>query len=77
MQAVERARRQSSCRWGMAGHRGGQDSTGRGHNDVQQGHGHQPPEEAFVTAAGSTARLDATQWDVVTAEEHTRSLTNA
>ena len=35
-----------------------------------------PPEEASVTAAGITARLDATQWDVVTAEEYARTLTN-
>jgi SAM-dependent methyltransferase len=40
------------------------------------GHGHQPPEEASVTAASITAGLDATRWDVVTAEEPVRTLAN-
>jgi len=44
---------------------------GHGH-----GHGHQPPEEASATAASITAGLDATRWDVVTAEEHIRTLAN-
>jgi SAM-dependent methyltransferase len=38
------------------------------------GHGHQPPAEASATAAAVTARLDAAEWDIVTAEEAHRSL---
>ena len=45
------------------------------HTPETTGHGHHPPEEASVTAATTMARLDATQWDVVTADEHTRTLT--
>ena len=40
------------------------------------GGGHHPPEEASVTAAGITARLDATRWDVVTADEQSRPRAN-
>lgn len=32
--------------------------------------------EVSVSAAGVAARLDATQWDIVTAEEPTRTLTD-
>jgi hypothetical protein len=42
------------------------------HTHTGTGQGHHPPAEASVTAAAITARLDATDWDVVTAEEHTR-----
>lgn len=34
------------------------------------------PLEASVTAASVTAGLDATKWDVASAREHTRPLTN-
>jgi SAM-dependent methyltransferase len=44
---------------------------GHGH-----GHGQHPPEEASATAATITAVLDAARWEVVTAEEHVRALTN-
>ncbi len=37
-------------------------------------HDHHPPPEASVTAASITARLDPTTWDVVTTDEHTRTL---
>jgi hypothetical protein len=39
------------------------------------GHGHPPPAEASVTAATITARMDGMEWEIVTAEEHTRTLT--
>ncbi|WP_084959960.1 class I SAM-dependent methyltransferase [Thermoactinospora rubra] len=39
------------------------------------GHGHHPPAEASVTSAAITARLDGTEWEIVTAEEHLRTLT--
>jgi SAM-dependent methyltransferase len=55
----------------IVGHLQTPDTTEHGHS-----HGQHPPEEASVTAASITARLDVTQWDVVTAEEHTRTLTN-
>jgi len=54
-----------------AGHGHGQRHEGQAHH----GHGDQPPEEASVTAASISAGLDPTRWDVVTAEEHTRTLT--
>ena len=49
------------------------------HNDHvdHEGHGdhdHRPPAEASVTAAGITARFDPTEWDVVTADEPSRTL---
>ena len=39
------------------------------------GHGHHPPAEASVTVADISAGLDDTHWEIVTAEEHVRSLT--
>ncbi|MEU4394919.1 methyltransferase domain-containing protein [Kribbella sp. NPDC023855] len=38
------------------------------------GHDHHPPAEASATAAAITARLDLTDWEVVTAEEQHRTL---
>ena len=38
--------------------------------------GHCPPEEVLVTAASITAGLDASQWEVVTTDECTRTRTN-
>lgn len=58
----------------IVGHLNTPDTTGHGHRQEEQGN--HPPEEASVTAASITAGLDATQWDVVTAEEHIRALTN-
>jgi SAM-dependent methyltransferase len=46
------------------------------HAEGQHGDGAAPPEEATVTAASITARLDAATWDFVTAEERTRDLTD-
>lgn len=60
----------------IVGHLQTSETPGHGHGQEQQGHGHHPPEEVSVTAASITERLDATQWDVVTADEHTRTLTN-
>ena len=42
------------------------------HHDVPDEN--QPPAEATATAARITARLDPTTWDVVTADEHSRTL---
>ncbi len=39
------------------------------------GHGHRPPAEASATAAAVIARLDATAWQVVVAEECRRTVT--
>jgi len=44
------------------------------HGAPGDGHGDQPPAEASVTAAAVTARLDDTEWEVVTAEERHRTL---
>jgi SAM-dependent methyltransferase len=44
---------------------------GHGHGD-----GHGPPREASVTAASITSRIDPTQWNVVTANEPVRTLTD-
>jgi SAM-dependent methyltransferase len=46
---------------------------GHGHRHGHN-HGHQPPAEASVTAPAVTARLDETEWEVVTAEERSRTL---
>ncbi|MEV4171234.1 class I SAM-dependent methyltransferase [Nonomuraea sp. NPDC049709] len=45
------------------------------HTHGSTGHGHHPPAEASATAASVTARLDGTEWEIVTAEEHVRTLT--
>ena len=42
---------------------------GNGHGEVH----HQPPAEASATPAAVTALLDATEWEVVTAEEQNRT----
>ena len=45
------------------------------HDPDSTAHGHgYPPEEASVTAASVTARLDAAEWTVVIADEHVRTL---
>lgn len=58
--------------------RGGGHEQGHGH-DRGHGHGHQvgkrPPAEASATAAAITARLDETDWEIITAEEGQRTLT--
>jgi SAM-dependent methyltransferase len=45
------------------------------HDDAAHDHW-QPPEETLVTTASITARLDSAQWDVVTAAEHVRTVTD-
>ena len=47
---------------------------GHRHGSQTPVHGHNPPEAVSVTAASITARLDATQWDIVTADEPVRTL---
>ena len=49
---------------------------GHRHTSEEPGLGHRPPEEASVTAANITVGLDATRWDIVTADEPVRSLTD-
>lgn len=48
---------------------------GHRHDGAAHGH-HQHPDEVSVTAAGITERLDHAQWDVATAEEPSRTVTN-
>jgi 2-polyprenyl-3-methyl-5-hydroxy-6-metoxy-1,4-benzoquinol methylase len=60
----------------IVGHLRTPDATARGHSQGQQVHGHHPPMEASVTAAMFTVGLDATQWDVATAQDHTRTFTD-
>ncbi|SEH03980.1 Methyltransferase domain-containing protein [Nonomuraea solani] len=45
-----------------------------GHLHTHDATGHHPPAEASATAEGITARLDGTEWEVVTAEEHLRTM---
>jgi hypothetical protein len=57
--------------------RGRPDHLGTTHEQAgheQAGHEHHPPAKASVTAADITAVLDATTWEIVTAEEHSRTL---
>lgn len=61
------------------GHVHGGDSHGHGHDD-QAGHGRDggpggPPDAASATAAQITARLAPDAWEVVTAQESSRTLT--
>ena len=42
--------------------------------DHDHGHGDQPPAEATATVASITNALDDTVWEIVTAEEHLRTL---
>ena len=44
------------------------------HRAETHGHDHDPPVKASVTAAGISAALDPALWDIVTAEEHSRTL---
>jgi SAM-dependent methyltransferase len=54
----------------IVGHLHGHDPAG---HDAA-GHEHHPPAKASVTAADITAVLDTTTWEIVTAEEHSRTL---
>lgn len=58
----------------IVGHLRTPGTPGHGHSQEEQD-GH-PPEEASITAESITAGLDTTTWDIVTAEEHTRTFTN-
>jgi hypothetical protein len=64
----------------IVGHLHGHDPAGHGpagHGPTghdSAGHGHHPPAEASVTAADVTAVLDRARWEIVTAEEHSRTL---
>jgi SAM-dependent methyltransferase len=60
----------------IVGHRHTSETPGDGHPHDQEGHGHNSPEAVSVTAARITVGLDATQWDIVTADEPVRTLTN-
>jgi SAM-dependent methyltransferase len=44
------------------------------HASGAAGHGHHPPAEASVTRADITALLDSAGWEIVTAEEHLRTV---
>jgi SAM-dependent methyltransferase len=57
-----------------APHTHGHEEHGHGHSHER--HRHPPPEEVSVNAASITASLGDGQWDVVTADETTRTLTN-
>ena len=48
---------------------------GHRHAPGATGHGHHPPAEASVTLADITAALDRPGWELVTAEEHQRTVT--
>ena len=52
------------------------DQHGHGHGQ-QHGHAHDPPDGASVTATGITGSLDTARWEIVTAEETTRTLTDS
>ncbi|MBT2233667.1 bifunctional 2-polyprenyl-6-hydroxyphenol methylase/3-demethylubiquinol 3-O-methyltransferase UbiG [Nonomuraea sp. NEAU-A123] len=45
------------------------------HTPGSTGHGHHPLAEASVTSAAVTARMDGMDWEIVTADEHFRTLT--
>jgi SAM-dependent methyltransferase len=57
----------------IVGHLHTHSATGDGHGQGH-GHGHQPPAQASAIAAAVTARLDDTEWEIVTAEERHRTL---
>jgi SAM-dependent methyltransferase len=45
------------------------------HTSGAMGHGHHPPAEASVTLTDITAGLNNTRWEIITAEEHLRTVT--
>ena len=57
----------------IVGHLHAPESTGHEHGAGTHDYGSLPFEEASVTVASVAGVLDETQWDVVTAEEHTRT----
>ncbi len=60
----------------IVGHMNTAQALGHAHNREGQPHRHEPPEAASATAASIVAGLEATTWDVVTADEPTRTLTD-
>ena len=60
----------------IVGHLHSSETPGHGHSHQLQGDGHSPPEEVSVTAASIAVGLDGTRWDIVTADEPIRTLTN-
>jgi SAM-dependent methyltransferase len=60
----------------IVGHLHTSETTAYGHGQEPQGHGHSPPEQVSVTAASITAGFDATRWDIITADEPIRTLTD-
>ncbi|MGW6454830.1 class I SAM-dependent methyltransferase [Streptomyces sp. NPDC055078] len=59
----------------IVGHLHTPGSTGHEHEHAHA-HEHHPPAEASVTAEAITARMDRVEWEIVTAEEHLRTLTH-
>ena len=59
----------------IVGHHHTSETPGHGHSQEQRVPGGNPPEEVSVTAASITDGLDATRWDIVTADEPIRTLT--
>lgn len=45
------------------------------HAPGSTGHGHHSPAEASATSAAITARMNGSEWEIATAEEHLRTLT--
>jgi SAM-dependent methyltransferase len=45
------------------------------HTSGAFGHGHHPPAEASVTLADITTGLDSTRWEIITADQHLRTVT--
>ncbi len=61
----------------IVGHRHASEASGHEPGHGQRGDRAGPPGEVSVTAASITAGLDATRWDVVTADEPERTLTDS
>ncbi|GAA3196480.1 class I SAM-dependent methyltransferase [Nonomuraea roseoviolacea] len=60
----------------IVGHLDAPGPTAHGHgHEHGHGRGHRPPAEASATPAAITARLDGAEWDILTADEHLRTLT--
>ncbi len=60
----------------IVGHLRTSKASGHGHPQEQPGHESNPPAEASVKASSITDGLDENQWDVLTADEPVRTLTN-
>ncbi len=60
----------------IVGHLRNTEKSAHGDSHQQGAHGHEHPDEAAATAASITAELNATEWQIVTADEPIRTLTN-